>query len=292
VLPLGDASTVEEVAVVLGAIGTMGTVVLALWLQWFRAWRREPRLSLSLGRKSAGIGLRRDVDGVVDRLGLSISARPGRQTAYRVEVLLSAAWPVPSQPDWEYLIVDHEPLKWLGTRDQAGQPATQLSLAPGISREVSLAWIGRPLDLYERVGLERPTDEEVEQADHNEGDAARIATAFGIFDVESREDSRPFFIEGHLLYKLRIDLTARDIDTVSYELTLQVRPKWAKAEPRNHSQRRREPVEIEIIWSSLKEVSTTSPFAPMKWKTAYGDPPDHSPEASDAASDGWRAAGY
>src|SRR6185312_3273451 len=126
VLPLGDASTVEEVAVVLGAIGTMGTVVLALWLQWFRAWRREPRLSLSLGRKSAGIGLRRDVDGVVDRLGLSISARPGRQTAYRVEVLLSAAWPVPSQPDWEYLIVDHEPLKWLGTRDQAGQPATQL----------------------------------------------------------------------------------------------------------------------------------------------------------------------
>ncbi len=289
--PLADASRLEEVAAVLGAVGTVSAVLVALWLQWLRVRLREPRLSLSLGRQSAGVELRQGVTGFVDRLGLCISAKDGRQTAHGVEVLLSAAWPVPAEPDWEYLILDHQPLQWTGSRDRAGRPVTQLSLAPGISREVSLAWIGRPLDLYETVGLPRPTDAAVENADRGTDDAAAITTAFGIFDVEPRRDSPPFFIEGNLLYKLRVDLTARDIDTVSYEFSVQIQPKWLGAVPSSHTARNQEPVEIAVIWSDLKRVATSKPFAPMKWKTTVGDPPPPPSELGNE-SDDWQPARY
>lgn len=255
----------------MGAVGTVGAVLVALYLQVVREYLREPQLSLSLGRQASGMQLRRDVSGVVNRLRLKVGASEGRRTAHSVEVLMSAAWTVPSMPDRDFLVLDREPLNWFGS-EKDGQSVTQVSLAPGVSREVSVAWIVRPLDLYETVGMSRPTDEDILCADEDAADAPTIAAAFGVFDVVPRAEHPSLFLEGHLVYKLRLDLTARDIDTVSYELLLHVEPKWLSVEPDTHVGRSQEPVDIDVSWSAIELVPTSEPFAPMEWKIAYGDP--------------------
>ena len=269
---LADAASVETGAAVATAVGTILTVVTALWLQWGRERLREPRLSLSLGRQATGVTLGEDVAGVTNRIRLRVTASAKRRTAHQVEVLISAAWPVPSLPGKEYLVLDHEPLSWYGShRDQGA--VTQISLAPGISREVSLAWIGRPLDLYETIGMSRPTNQDVQLADAGAPNAPPITSAFGAFDVPLREEYPSRFLETHLSYKVRLDVTARDIDTVSYETEIRVQPIWQKPGqaseqdvPTTHAARNKQAVQINVSWSPLRRVRTSTPFAPMDWR--------------------------
>lgn len=278
-LPIAEANTVESAAAVVAAVGTVGAVLVALYLPLVRDRRLAPRLDLSLGRQAHGVELRRSVNGQVNRLRLKISAETGKKTAHNVEVLLSAAWAVPSMPEREILVVDHEPLKWLGGGESVAQ-VTSISLAPGVSREVSLAWIGRPLDLYETIGLRRPTDAEIEAADRGESDDRWITEAFGIFDVHPGPDSMPLFLEPHLEYRLRLDVTAQDIETASYEVSCFVQPRWGRSmqseaedpPPKTHADRNVNPVLIAAAWSDIEAVPSDRPFAPMQGVIAYGDP--------------------
>lgn len=269
----------EVGASVIAAIGTVAAVLVALYLPLVRERRREPRLSLSLGRQAHGVELRQGVTGQVNRLRLKIMSEPGRKTAHNVEVLLSAAWPMPSMPDKEFLVVDHEPLKWFGGGASVA-PATRISLAPGVSREVSVIWIGRPLDLYKTMGMGGPTEEEVALADSGASDDRWITEAFGVFDVQPGPDYGSLFLEPHLAYKLRLDVTAQDIETVSYEVKLYVQPRWGRTAqsdaedppPTTHAARNINPVFIAAAWSDIERVPPDKPFAPMEWVIAYGDP--------------------
>lgn len=254
---LADATSVTTVADVATAVGTILAVIAALWLQWGLVRLRQPRLQLSLGRQSGGVTLGQGVAGYVSRIRLQVTAAAGRRTAHQVEVLASAAFPVISKPEWEILLVDREPLKWFGSRAEHG-PVTQISLAPGISREVSLACIGRPLDLYQSIGMSRPTDQDVERADSSEINGS-ITDAFGVFDVPPPEGSVTPFLHKHLVYKLRIDVTAQDIDTVSYETEIRVQPVWlgnglgqaGQSVPTTHAARNKDPVRIDVSWTPL-----------------------------------------
>jgi hypothetical protein len=275
-LILASSESIEANAAVATAVGTILTVITALYLQWGRERLRRPELSLSLGRQATGIVLRQNVAGSLHRIKFRVTAARKRRTAHRVEVLVSAAWPVPSRPEQEFLVLDREPLNWVGSRAEHGS-LTQTTLAPGISREVSLAWIGRPLDLYSAIGLSRPTDEDVKHADEHRADAPGITGAFGAFDVPQRPEYPPLFIEPHLLYNLRIDLTAQDIETVSYETGVFVQPIWngntkdLTDAPTTHADRNAKAVEIAVTWAPLKRVPTDKPFAPMDWKIIIGE---------------------
>jgi hypothetical protein len=117
---------------------------------------------------------------------------------------------------------------------------------------VTLAWIGRPLDLYEAIGLPVPTETEVALADRDDDTAPWITSACGVFDVMPRPEHGHLFLDDHLVFHLRIDVAARDIDTVSYETTLRVRPDWAgRSEPTTHEDRNAREVDINVRWTPL-----------------------------------------
>jgi len=256
---------ITTVATVGTAVGTILAVVLALYLQVFLEWRRRPLLSLSLGSNVTGMGLAKETAGETLRVGLRVTAATRRRTAHQVQVIVTANWLHP-EARTSIRILDHQSLRWIGSESERG-PVTELSLAPGISREVSLAVIGRPLDLYEQVGRSRPTPE-----------AVGVTSAFGVFDVQTRSGA-PFelFLQDHLVYRLRIDVTARDLDTVSYEAAFRIDQRWdgTPEPPATDAERNKRGVEINLNWlqwSNLKpDAKTDDVSRPAKlW---VGGPP-------------------
>src|SRR5262249_44302674 len=101
------------------AIGTLATVVYALFRDVIVLPRRRPRLELRLD------------DRVDDELRLSLSNRPGRDTADDVVVVVTELRQVDS-PDQPRLI--GLPLTWSGTHP----PLTVASVHPGSERHVDL----------------------------------------------------------------------------------------------------------------------------------------------------------
>lgn len=260
-LPIADMSTVAEVT---AAAGTLLAVVVALYTQPFREWRERPRLSLSLGSNKTGIGLGNAVADEARSVGLRVAAARRRRTAHDVEIFVTADWFYPEQ-ETAHRFIDHEPLQWIGG-SRTDQP-TVLSLAPGVSREVSLLQVGRPLDLYEAIGLSRPTPHQIEGQERETG-------SFAVVDVSNVGTFSPF-LHNHLVYRFRIDVTGRDVDTVSYEILVRVGQRWeGPAEPSGGAALAQATQGVEIIlnWSPLQKVSGDGDV-PEAGKLWIGSPP-------------------
>jgi hypothetical protein len=141
-------------------------------------------------------------------------------------------------------VLDHVPLTWIGNEREQGH-ATKLSLSSGISREASLAVLGRPLDLYDPVGLTPRTAAEVSANDR------RVTSSCGVFDVQYQSGIPVPFLYNDLIYMLRIDVTARDLDTVSYESAFQIEQRWeGPGLPTTHAERNSRGVDITLNWSA------------------------------------------
>jgi hypothetical protein len=260
-VPMADVHGVAEIAT---AIGTLLAVAVALYTQPFREWRQRPVLTLSLGSNSSGIGLGDRIVDEAHAVGLRITASRRRKTAHDVEVFATA--------DWFYLeqktslrAMDHEPLRWIGG-SKSDHP-TVLSLGPGVSREVSLLKLGRPLDLYEPVGLPRPTGEQVEKEE-------RETSSFAVLDVNQVGTFGPF-LHNHLVYRFRFDVTATDVDTVSYETWMRIDQIWGgQPVPTSGSAlaQAMNAVEIVLNWSPLAKI-TAEDDAPQTGKLWIGRRP-------------------
>lgn len=112
-------SAVDTWATVGVAIGTLATVVYALFRDVVVLPRRRPRLELRLD------------DRIDDDVRLSVSNRPGKDTADDVVVVVTEARQLES-PDQARLI--GLPLTWSGTHP----PLTVASVHPGSARHVDL----------------------------------------------------------------------------------------------------------------------------------------------------------
>jgi hypothetical protein len=253
-------STVAEVAT---AIGTLFAVLLALYFQAYREWKARPSLSLSLGRNKTGLGLGSGVADEAHSVGLRVTAARKRRTAHDVEVFATAEWHYP-EANSSHRFIDHEPLQWIGG-SKTDRP-TVLSLGPGVSREVSLLRVGRPLDLYPALGLPRPTLEDLKNG-------KSLPSAFATVDVSQVGTFGPF-LENHLTYRFRFDVTAKDVDTVSCEAWVRIDQRWeGPTRPSgDETAQTTQGVEIVLDWSPLRRV-VDADDVPNSGKLWIGSPP-------------------
>src|SRR5687768_10790328 len=129
------------IADVFSAIGTVGAVILALFLQYFRIQRARPNLSISVSDELA------DEDFALVELEqpnlfvrLKVIAEPGRDVARNVQVLLlRVERPTQNRPA---PVVPSRNLKWADT------PNEKLDIPAGIWRRVDF------LNLWCDIGAE------------------------------------------------------------------------------------------------------------------------------------------
>jgi hypothetical protein len=266
----------SAIAAVVAAVGTVAAVVVALFGQPWRDRRQRPRLELALGRNSLGVGLGGGVRDFVDPVTVRISTEPGKRTATDVEVLVSVGWratypesvrsELGSSVDLDslHLDIDHQPLAWWGTHSETGGYVTQLNLAPAVSREARLLVLGRPSDLARALGWapDAPAVEASREIQADDGNVwvPKALVAWDLPFVATDEDSTSFLFD-HLTYVLRFDVTARDVDSMSYEVTLNVDLVWDGDEPELDVEWEREAVDISLRWGELERVDGSKPLA-------------------------------
>jgi hypothetical protein len=231
---------VTAIASVVVGIGTVGAVLVALFGQSWLERRRAPKLSLQLGLNSDGMEWM-ETTGPADPVTLRVIADAGKRTAVDVEVLITASWTVASEGGSSvgYVVLDHYPLAWFraaglsGSSTRLDGPVTRLNIAPGTVREVELLRIGRPMALYDYLDWPRPPP----TAGRPQGGpsaperfALMHAAAFAVGPC-SDELGSEVLLGDHLIFHLRLTLTARDTDTVTYETDLRVVENWDPERP-------------------------------------------------------------
>jgi hypothetical protein len=197
--------TVEALATVLAAVGTVAAVAVALFVQPLRERRQAPQLYLQLGEHKAGVGFGPTVRGAPITVTVRVGAKLGRRAAEDVEVLLTAWWSAGKSDASSFVVVDHVPLQWIGSHRAEG-PVTQLRIAPGTEREVALLRLGRP--------------EVLEEAGEKASGFGGVVFACG----HALEDGKS--LSDNLTFGIRLDATSRNADTVSYQVGLRTHQVW------------------------------------------------------------------
>lgn len=245
---------VTAIATAVAAVGTVGAVLVALFYQPLRERRRRPLLSILPPRNFT-----REMPGSSYQLEaqtFKVSAAKGRKSAEEVEVLATVRWRS-ARPDaaW-HLQFDNRPLPWYSSDDVEGN-LERMHLAPGVTRRVEFLKVGAPEALYEWLDWPIPG-----------GDSYLSSGAVVALSPPPRPKipgSHPF-VHDHLDWKLRLDLTAKDVDTRTYEVDLKVVVEWY---PESLNVLRGEPVDTapemwlgladhrfsaSLQWSNFREV--------------------------------------
>ncbi len=162
------------VGALVGAVGTVAAVAVALYLSTWRDARTRPRLSLLMGDQSEIGGMAimdydEAVGGAVQPIFLQVRNRPGCRTAHDVEVLLTAKW---RRKDAEHEPMhtqfDSRPLGWAFVNPEAGAAVTQVSIPAGVTRRVEVMRLAPPPWLWASIATdaerERGFAREQEQA--------------------------------------------------------------------------------------------------------------------------------
>lgn len=227
-LPLANSFTdhLSAWGAVLGALGTVTAVLIALYRDTWRAARRRPKLSLSLaGSPEQPVTIEQDAR---DMPGVRLQATnaAGRDTANDVEVLLTA---------WEHgrgPMTDQNPLVW-AHEYESGQDVTRINIPPGVSRQLEFIRFGRMSDLRGVVeGRKRPSDLPAPQqaaiplpSEWQWRDYRMCAVLIAPpFDGTKRHILSVSTLGG--AYHFRLVVTARNADAVSYDATLELDAVW------------------------------------------------------------------
>jgi hypothetical protein len=145
---------------------------------------------------------------------MEVTAERGRRTAQDVGVLLTAKWYGPERPGDLSENIDHRSLPWYESVGLSG-PVTSFHLAPGIFRRIELFKVGPPASLHTLMGWPEPASE-------SRFVQGLVAAIFAAPPYPESPTSEPF-LHSHLAYILRFDVTARDVDSVTYETEVRVR---------------------------------------------------------------------
>jgi len=242
-------SYVEAVAAVLAGVGTVAAVWVALFLQPLREKQQKPRLKLE-PPQGTGYGAPADAQ-LLKTVTLQVEAEKGRKSAEDVEILATVRWYSRKRPDDAPIIqFESRPLPWYES-DETDGPKARMHIAPGMSRRVELLRVGPPEALYEWLGWPRTPDSYVPDE----------TAAFAIPPKPKTIGSRPL-IQDYLDWEIRFDVTARDIDTVSYLVKLAVKTEWEPPSPGGDSSKpdawkelKGRRVHTDIDWRDFRRVS-------------------------------------
>lgn len=216
-------------ALVLAGIGTVSAVVVALYRDSWRAARRRPQLTLSFALPQGwDWTVVKGSRGDLLRIGLSVGNATGRDTANDVEVLLSVWWRMPDSavqtpPDTQRQNFNQRPLLWAD--DYAvGTQRTRASIPPGVSRQLEFIRIGRPGDLQRVVDGEVPALDRLPELAGTS--AVAQFRAFALFVAPPFRGTNAHLIQDHVIYHVRLVVTARDVDSIAYDSDVHVSARW------------------------------------------------------------------
>jgi hypothetical protein len=192
---------VGSVATAVAALGTIAAVLVALFYQPLRETKQKPCLALKAPEDTHFSFP--DKEGVLHAITLQVSAEKGRKSAEDVEILATAMWWMRGldRERW-YTVFENRPLSWFESDEVDGRQM-RMHMAPGIARRVELMKLGPPKELHKWLGWPSRAafDEPV---------------AFAVPPKPSLPSSTPF-LASHLQWRIRLSVTARDIDTRVYE---------------------------------------------------------------------------
>jgi hypothetical protein len=199
-------SAVDTWATVAVAIGTIGTVVYALFRDYFITARRRPRLDLRFdrtGNDQVIIGAEGGSDAAHVRL--RVANQPGKDTADDVVVMMTELRRLgdPEQTTAETRPIGF-PLTWSGS----SPPLTVASVHPGSERHVDLLHVDWPAGDEMEIARTWPEDAQLR------------------LDISPRPaGSRDLLDSG--TYEIAVEVRARNADAIGYAIAVFWDGKWS-----------------------------------------------------------------
>lgn len=194
------ADWITATATGVAAIGTVAAVILALWLQVWKEWRRRPQLSLMARQLNHGFSS----DGFYGEVEVIVTNKADRGTAREVEVLFTA-YAMEDTEQYPPTFRD-QPLHW---RNHGG---FKIDIPPGVERRCVILNAGDPHTIYEQAGFDLS---ELAARDDDEG-AEIYHTAVGAFAGSARVPGEIRWIEQDVPYELWLVLTGSDVPAKVY----------------------------------------------------------------------------
>lgn len=156
--------------------------------------------------------------GPLETQTFKIVAARGKKSAEEVEVLATAKWRGDRAGAEWHIQFDNRPLPWYSSDDAEGDLA-RMHMAPGVTRRVEFLKVGSPETLYQWLAWPGPEEDP--------GAFQPQVVAFAAPPKPPNPGSNQL-VQEYLTWKIRLDLTARDVDTKVYEMELKVTVKWGK----------------------------------------------------------------
>lgn len=210
---------VVAVGTLLASLGALAAVGLTLYLNVWRERRRQPELTLEFSPDAEhGVIYEPDqVGGATALAPLNVRNAAGKNSAHRVEVLLSAGyWLGPPGTEGairEFIeLVNQEPITWWISDPPQGAGRATAEIPAGVSRKAVLLISGHPLTLREMVGGDPEISDQVK-------DSLRRKHT-GIFAVVPMTERTIEWVDNQLAYEIRLTLVAEDMDAKTYRTRL------------------------------------------------------------------------
>ncbi len=224
-LASGFTNSLGAWATAVAAVGTLAAVAIALYRDSWRAARRRPHLDLSFAeprRASSPAGFSGGIQGYLSPVRLRVTNAPGRDTARDVEVLLSAWWDGKQPSGRWYQTLDNRPLPW-ADEYETGLDITRATLAPGVGRQMEFLRFGRPHDVQRVLAGKVRAKDFITPVTPGE---YSYASRWAFFVAPPFDGTTAHTLESHLRYRVRLLVTARDVDAVAYDAVLEVAATW------------------------------------------------------------------
>jgi hypothetical protein len=209
---------VVAIGTLLASMGALAAVGLTLYLNIWRDKSRRPSLSVELPEEAfhgVAFGPLED-DGPVILSPVAVKNGVGKNSAHRVEVLLSAGYwlgsPATQSRDKRFVeIINQDPLTWWISDPPQGSGQPSAEIPPGVTRKAVLLICGHPRSIFDLLPPHKPLDE---------SDAGYLERQLGMFPVVPLTQNTTIWVDNHLAYELRLTVVGEDLDAISYRTRL------------------------------------------------------------------------
>jgi len=238
---------VTSIGTLLASLAALAAVALTLYLNIWRARRRQPVLTVALPEEARrGAGYDRGEDsGPTVLAPINVSNANGKRSARGVEVLISAGYWVPNmEPANFYEMVHQEPLTWWISDPPQGMGQATADIPPGVTRKAALLYSGHPFEIHQALHPRDPLGDE----------KGYLRDRLGVFTVVPLSQETALWLSDQLAYEIRLTVVADDVDAVSYRTRLRwvIGPVGDKAPDSGM-------LLVHPVWDALKRID------PMHW---------------------------
>lgn len=208
---------VVAIGTLLASLGALAAVGLTLYLNVWRDKSRRPSLGLELTQEASN-GVAFDPwedDGPVILSPLAVKNEAGKNSAHRVEVLLSAGFWLASHAvgkDKQFVeIINQDPLTWWISDPPQGSGQPSAEIPPGVTRKAVLLICGHPRSILGLLPPQKPFDD---------ADSDYLRRQLGMFPVVPLAQETALWVNNQLAYEIRLTVVGEDLDAISYRTRL------------------------------------------------------------------------